>query len=685
MKFKSIGTRMLALILPFVIAAMVILTIVSINSSRNAINDQIIQTMDAELNSRTGQMGEYLNSVSEMATLIADLTETTIRDIAWPQYEAMIGNIISDNDLVMGSGLWFAPYAYDSRVEYYGPYIYKDGSNLVTTYDYSNAEYDYFSQEYYTMCKNATEAQFTDPYYDETSGVVMSTCACPIIYDGKFIGCVTVDIQLDTITDLVESIKIGEHGSAILVTGEGIYLAGVDPSKIEMPNYITEDENKSLAAAGKQILAGERGEAVYDGDLGKTNLYYSTIESTGWKLIIQVPQSQLYASIQKLMAMLAVVSVIVIVFVILVILLQVRSIAKSVGAVKKFAGELAAGDFTIDPLTVKTEDELGHMSNSLNDMYDSNKEVITNIKYRAMDINEGSEMLKDAAGILSQSFEDIKKFMGDVNNAMLNTSAATEEVNASSEEVLSNVNILASETTKGMEMAQEIKVRAEKVGDNSRKAYDSATKLSGQFEERLQISIENAKVVESIGELADVISGIADQINLLSLNASIEAARAGEAGRGFAVVATEIGSLAGSTSEAVGKIQSTISDVNSAFSELVKDAQGMLDFVQNTVAPDYNNFVDVAEQYGKDAQEFNTSSNEISLMSENIKAIMAEVTEAVQSIAEATERTSELSGDITEKVDSLSTQVQGITDMSDSQEAIVKDLNRVVDRLTLEW
>ena len=57
MKFKSIGTRMLALILPFVIAAMVILTIVSINSSRNAINDQIIQTMDAELNSRTGQMG----------------------------------------------------------------------------------------------------------------------------------------------------------------------------------------------------------------------------------------------------------------------------------------------------------------------------------------------------------------------------------------------------------------------------------------------------------------------------------------------------------------------------------------------------------------------------------------------------------------------------------------------------
>ena len=268
---------------------------------------------------------------------------------------------------------------------------------------------------------------------------------------------------------------------------------------------------------------------------------------------------------------------------------------------------------------------------------------------------------------------------------MLNTSAATEEVNASTEEVLANVNMLATETAKGMEMAQQIKIRATEVGDNSRAAYESATKLSAQFEERLKLSIENAKVVESIGQLADVISGIADQINLLSLNASIEAARAGEAGRGFAVVASEIGSLAGSTSEAVGQIQNTISDVNSAFGDLVKDAQGMLDFVQNTVAPDYNNFVEVAEQYGRDAQDFDASSNEISMMSETIKTIMGEVTDAVQSIAESTESTSELSGEITESIESVSCHVQGITDMSDSQESIVKDLNRVVDKFTLEW
>ncbi|MCR5418244.1 MAG: methyl-accepting chemotaxis protein, partial [Lachnospiraceae bacterium] len=388
--------------------------------------------------------------------------------------------------------------------------------------------------------------------------------------------------------------------------------------------------------------------------------------------------------IRNLMTRLVLVSIIAIIVVVLIILLQVSTIAKGIGAVSKFAGSLAKGDFTIDPLVVKTEDELGQMGDSLNNMYDSNKEVITNIKYRATEIDQSSEMLRDAANVLSDKFAEIRKFMNEVNTAMLSTSAATEQVNASTEEVLSNVNLLAAETAKGMEMAQEIKVRATKVGDNSRSAYDSATKLSGQFEERLKLSIENAKIVESIGELANVISGIADQINLLSLNASIEAARAGDAGRGFAVVATEIGSLAGSTSEAVGQIQSTIADVKNAFGELVKDAQGMLDFVQNTVAPDYSNFVSVSEQYGNDAQEFDTTSQEISDMSESIKHIMQEVTDAVQSITEATESTTELSSEINEPIEVVSGHVTGITDMSDSQESIVKDLNHVVGKFTLE-
>lgn len=80
-------------------------------------------------------------------------------------YEEMLTNVITQEDIVSGSGIWFAPYAYDSNEKYVGPYVYKDGSSTVVTYDYSNAEYDYVSQEYYTIAESSTEPVITDPYY----------------------------------------------------------------------------------------------------------------------------------------------------------------------------------------------------------------------------------------------------------------------------------------------------------------------------------------------------------------------------------------------------------------------------------------------------------------------------------------------------------------------------------------
>lgn len=683
MKFKKISTKMLAAILPVIILAMVILTLVSMNSSEKIINEQITGAMESELEAQDGKINEKLNSVSNMATMIADMVEINYTATGMEEYEKVLGNIISDNEIVLGSGLWFEPYAYDSTQQYMGPYVYKDGDSLVTTYDYSNAEYDYFSQEYYTMCVDAQEAQFTDPYYDATSGTIMSSCACPILVDGKFIGCVTVDIELTSITDLISSIKVGETGSAMLTTGNGTYLAGVSDDKIQDAVNIKEDGNSSLAAAGKKILSNEDGTASYS-DKGEMNLYYSTLASTGWKLILQMPQSELNDPLEQLMKSMILVSVMAIIVEVIVVMIQIRSIAKSIGMVQLFAGSLADGDFTVDPITVKSKDELGNMGNSLNQMYDSNKDVITNIKGHSGEIDKSSAKLREAAVILSEKFNEIRKYMTDVNEAMLSTSAATEQVNASTEEVLSNVNLLAAETEKSMQMAKEIRGRAANVSENSRKSFESANTLATQFNKRLQTSIENAKVVESIGELANVISQIAEQINLLSLNASIEAARAGEAGKGFAVVASEIGSLAGNTAETVSQIQDTIHDVKGAFDSLANDAKDLLVFVQDTVAPDYSNFVDVAQQYGNDAEAIDASSDDISKMSDAIQHIMKEVTDAIQSITEATQSTTELSSDIMDSVNMLSGNVTDISEISDKQEVIVKDLNGVVSKFTLD-
>lgn len=684
MKFKRISLKMLSTILPITIIAMLVLTIVSAKYSKSIIDDQIGNRMAAELSSIEGDMGEYLHSVSNMATTISRVVETSYKDLPMSEFEAILANIIADNDIVLGSGLWFEPYVFDKNEKYMGPYVYKDGDQIVTTYDYSNAEYDYFTQEYYTMTINETKAKFTNPYYDPVSGTVMSSCSMPIIENGKFIGCVTVDIELSSITKIISDIKIGETGRAFLLSTTGTYLAGVEEEKISAEANILDEADPNMVALGQQFLSTNEGQTVFNNAGSKVNIYYSTLEATGWKLIIQILDAELEAPVKTLSAQLVAIAVIALIVTTATILLQVLSISKSVIDVKKFSGSLAEGDFTVDPLKIKSADEIGQMGTSLNSMYANNKDVITNIKQHAGDVDVSAKKLNDSSKVLAEKFSDIQKFMNQVNEAMLTTSAATEEVNASTEEVLANTNMLAEETVGSRSMAIEIRDRAKEVGDNSRHAYESATSLAVEFEKNLAVCMDNAKVVDDIEILAQAISDIAEQINLLSLNASIEAARAGEAGRGFAVVASEIGKLAVNTSQSVQQIQSTTQDVQSAFKSLAQEADELVKFLQDTVAPDYSNFVGVAEQYGNDAQSIEDTANKLAQMAETIKDIMQEVTSAVQSITEATQDTTELSTNILSAVDDVSYNIDDIATMSQAQDEIAGSLNSVVSKFKLD-
>jgi len=685
MKLKKISVKMLSVIIPVVVVAMMLLTIISAKSSQAIIEEQIGNRMDAELNATIGTMNGYLDSVSNMAETISNVVESSYTDISIDEYLAMISSVIPDNEIVLGSGLWFEPYAFDSKEQYMGPYVYKDGDTLVTTWDYSNADYDYFNQEYYTMCIGAQGAQFTDPYYDPVSAMVMSSCSCPIFDKaGNYLGCVTVDIELGTITSLIDEIKVGDTGTGFLITGNGVYLAGVDETKISDGANILDETDPALVSLGNTLISNESGEYECEIDGVKKDIYYTTLADTGWKLAIQMDQNEVTGPVKSLTAQLMVVAVVCLIITTLVVLFQVWSIAGSVKNVKVFAGSLADGDFTVSPLKVKSADEIGQMSKSLNQMYDSNKNVITNIKNHAEEVGISASELSNASKVLAEKFSEIQTFMNEVNEAMLTTSSATQEVNASTEEVLANTNMLAGETDSSRKMAGEIRLRASEVGENSKNACASATELAAEFEQRLSTSMENAQVVNNIGILAAAISEIAEQINLLSLNASIEAARAGEAGRGFAVVATEIGKLAVNTSESVQQIQNTTVEVQGAFNALTTEATNILGFLRDTVVPNYTNFIGVADQYGKDAESIEEISDKLADMTDTIKNIMQEVSSAVQSISEATQDTSELSAKILSSVDDVSGNVESIASMSEAQDEIAGNLKSVVSKFKLD-
>ena len=688
MKKLSLRAKMLLCILPVMAIAMAILTYVSANQISTTMQEMNTETMNETVIANANIVDGKLNIIKTSCVDIAQMISTSYRFVTMDNYKGTITKIISKNDSVLGSGIWFEPYVFDQNEMYVGPYWYKDGGSIVETYDYSNAEYDYFNQEYYLNAKSLGEgeAMITDPYYDPTSGTVMASCSAPIYDNGTFVGCVTVDMSLADIDAMISSIKVGKTGTAMLLDSKGTYLYCNDSEKVANGVLITNDDNPNLAAMGQDVITRDSSSPQMGAFMENGNnilLTFVTIPDVNWKLLIRMEIAELEEPVQAAGWKLAIICAIALIVGAVIIYIFVMRISKSINSVKAFAGSLASGDFTVSKIASKSGDELGQMSDSLNNMFESNRSVISKISDESVQVSETSSGLASMATELSGQFSSIQTNMSGVNDAMMSSGAATEQVNASVEEVNASVQQLANETEKTSTEAADIKDRAREIEKQSKQAYDNAINIAEQREADLAEASEKAKVVDQIGTLADTIAEIADQINLLSLNASIEAARAGDAGKGFAVVASEINKLASSTSEAVEQIRETIDGVQEAFGTLSNSSGELLEFIKETVTPDYDNFVNVAKQYGDDADSFGGSSENIAQMVENIRSAMEEVSKAIQNIAESTQDTADLSSKVNDSVMAAADVVNNVNDMSSKQEEIAGTLEEIVGKFKL--
>ena len=667
----GIKAKMLLGILPFVLASLVIMAVAMVTNSRSIIHQETQAEMEAMLDANINDTDAKLESVRITARALARSVGASYKTTDIKTYAQVFEDTISDNSLISGSGVWFEPNVYDANETYYGPYWYKDGDGFVEDWEYSNAEYDYFSQEYYTDAKSMSvgQATITDPYYDEASGTIMSSCSAPI-YDGsKYIGCITCDLTLGLIEESMAGITVGETGSN-------------DESAAANGLKITEDSS-GIAEAGQQVMSTENGITSFEGNGVASNLYFATIPEVNWKLALVMPLDEINAPVKRMTRMSIVICVLAMIICVISIFIQANGIAKAMQQVRKFAKDLAGGDFTVDKIAINRKDEIGQMSDSLNEMYENNSDVIRNISIGSGKVNTSSNQLDEVAVNLSAQFANIQDSMVRVNDAMTNTGAATEQVSASANEVNASVMRLAEETEKTAAEVEKIQARAAEIVKNSKASSDNAIIIAEQRGRELKEASEKAKVVDEIGTLADSIADIASQINLLSLNASIEAARAGEHGKGFAVVASEINNLATETKEAVDKIQETINAIQEAFASLDESSGQLLAFVQETVTPDYDNFIEIGKQYGQDAQSFGQMSEQVAEMVDYIKESMDQVNAAVASIAESATETASSSSEVTETVNEVSDMVENVSDMAVEQKTVSDDLSHIVSQFTL--
>lgn len=337
---------------------------------------------------------------------------------------------------------------------------------------------------------------------------------------------------------------------------------------------------------------------------------------------------------------------------------------------------IANGDFTMEVQeeTKKRKDEIGDIAKAMDSMQNSLKLLITNVSKESNTIKSVVHTVSKNVRILNMNIEEVSATTEELSAGMEETAASTQEVNATADEIERAVQSIANKAQEGAIEAQEISKRAMDTKKNVTVLKDKTLQVFLKAKDKLEIAIENSKVVAQISVLSESIMQISSQTNLLALNASIEAARAGEAGRGFAVVADEIRKLAEESRNTVTEIQSITEKVTSSVTDLSANSNELLNFVSEDVLNDYNALLNVAVEYSNDADFVNNLVLEFSSTSEELLASLQEIVKTIEQISLASNEGAEGTTNIAQKV-------SDVTEISHEIIVEVKKSTESVDEL----
>lgn len=321
------------------------------------------------------------------------------------------------------------------------------------------------------------------------------------------------------------------------------------------------------------------------------------------------------------------------------------------------------GDLT-KRISILSNDEIADLGSGINTFMGKLQSIMKMIIENSRKLEEVVSEVQQSVRTSNDSASDLSAVTQELSATMQEVGHSATIINQNADSVRSEVEMIADKSNSINDYSKKMKENADKMELDARTNMKETSTKVQEILEVLNQAIEDSKSVEQVNGLTNDILKISSQTNLLALNASIEAARAGEAGKGFAVVADEIRQLASSSRQTANRIQEINSVVINAVHNLAGHSNNLVEYMTDSILPEFENFVSSGEQYRDNATYIEGVMNEFTAKTDDLKRAVDEIASSIETITDAIEEGA-----------------RGVTGAAESTQILVSDMENISNRM----
>ncbi|MGR1224510.1 methyl-accepting chemotaxis protein [Aeromonas veronii] len=695
MQFRSIQNRILVMAGIAMTAALVILILLNqysgkqtqqltISSSREALQQEAWQKVSANARAEAATITQLLQKglsyTQQMASALA-LQQQGKLPLDRQQATDLLKAQLALEPQLYGAFAGFEPNGFDGQDASFAgqtalgsdskgrfvPYFYRDkdqiGTDLLLSIEKTDPdEFGNPANDYYACPKREGRSCLIDPFKVDINGqqVLVSTITTPIMVDGQFKGIAALDLAVDSISRQAKSLNSNIYdgkGETLIVSAAGVITGTSGDASL-----LGSSASKVLGNQWQQYLKPEVQRQELDESFRISVPIMVPGMSRNWAIIVTLPykvvlagadqlESQLSDMNQAAMTQQLVGAVIVLVLALATMLVIARSITGPIRQMVSLVDDIADGEGDLTKrLATRSVDELGDLAKGINRFIDKLQGLLGDVLKTASEVNRYAG---DTDRIAGQTDNNLQHHQAEMEQML----TAVQEMSYVSQEVATHANNTADSAKQAQSAADQGKERFQQVIQSMHKVAAEAGKGAEVVE---GLAHDSAQITS----ILTVIQGIADQTNLLALNAAIEAARAGEQGRGFAVVADEVRKLAGNTQQAVQNTQELIEKIRLSSTnavnaitqsqQLTHQAVGEADLAEEALGSIYqaiSTINDMTYQIASAAEEQSSVSETVSgnlsktnALANDIAQDATETAKASQALRQAADKLQQLLG-----------------------------------------